>query len=64
LKTVLEQIDLLGAEVIPVLRNELDTSRPADVPDAPTHEARRAAAEVDHDSLVSDQNQTFEGTLR
>ncbi|BAK37463.1 putative oxidoreductase [Microlunatus phosphovorus NM-1] len=37
LKTVLEQLDLLGEEVVPVLRRELDAKRPADVPDAPTH---------------------------
>ncbi|HEY6801736.1 MAG TPA: 5,10-methylene tetrahydromethanopterin reductase, partial [Agromyces sp.] len=37
LKTVLEQLDLLGEEVVPVLRKEFATNRPADVPDAPTH---------------------------
>jgi alkanesulfonate monooxygenase SsuD/methylene tetrahydromethanopterin reductase-like flavin-dependent oxidoreductase (luciferase family) len=42
LKTVLEQLDLLGGEVVPVLRKELDALRPADVPDAPTHEALKA----------------------
>ncbi|WP_105566873.1 LLM class flavin-dependent oxidoreductase [Microbacterium halophytorum] len=40
LKTVLEQIDLLGEEVVPVLRRELDRGRPDEVPDAPTHAAR------------------------
>jgi hypothetical protein len=40
---VLEQIDLLGAEVVPVLRRELAVDRPAEVPDAPTHAARVAA---------------------
>ena len=44
LKTVLEQLDLLGEEVVPVLRRELDALRPADVPEAPTHQSRRAAA--------------------
>jgi hypothetical protein len=44
LKTVLEQLDLLGEEVIPVLRKELDALRPAHVPQAPTHESRKAAA--------------------
>jgi putative FMN-dependent luciferase-like monooxygenase len=43
LKTVLEQLDLLGGEVVPVLRRELDALRPADVPDGPTHQARKAA---------------------
>lgn len=40
LKTVLEQIDLLGGEVVPVLRKELAQNRPETVPDAPTHAAR------------------------
>ena len=44
LKTVLEQLDLLGAEVVPVLRRELDALRPADVPGGPTHADRVAAA--------------------
>jgi putative FMN-dependent luciferase-like monooxygenase len=37
LKTVLEQLDLLGEEVVPVLREEFAKNRPAEVPDAPTH---------------------------
>ena len=37
LKTVLEQLDLLGEEVIPVLRKEFAALKPAHVPDAPTH---------------------------
>ncbi|UFU01767.1 LLM class flavin-dependent oxidoreductase [Ruania suaedae] len=40
LKTVLEQLDLLGGEVVPVLRKELAKNRPAHVPDGPTHAAR------------------------
>jgi putative FMN-dependent luciferase-like monooxygenase len=44
LKTVLEQLDLLGEEVVPVLREEFAKRRPAGVPDAPTHAARLAAA--------------------
>ncbi|GAA3710638.1 LLM class flavin-dependent oxidoreductase [Microlunatus aurantiacus] len=50
LKTVLEQLDLLGSEVVPVLRRELDALRPADVPDAPVHAsllAAKRAAETD-----------------
>ena len=43
LKTVLEQLDILGSEVVPVLRKELAKDRPATVPDAPTHAARVAA---------------------
>ncbi|MCX4811774.1 LLM class flavin-dependent oxidoreductase [Streptomyces sp. NBC_01239] len=43
LKTVLEQLDLLGEEVVPVLRKEFAANRPADVPDAPTHESLKSA---------------------
>jgi len=42
LKTVLEQLDLLG-EVVGVLRTEFAKNRPAEVPDAPTHAALVAA---------------------
>ena len=35
---VLEQIEILGKEVVPVLRKEFEARRPADVPsDPPTH---------------------------
>ncbi len=44
LKTVLEQLDLLGEEVVPVLRKEFAARRPADVPDAPNHASLLAAA--------------------
>jgi putative FMN-dependent luciferase-like monooxygenase len=44
LATVLEQLELLGGEVVPVLRRELDARRPTHVPDGPTHAGRRAAA--------------------
>ncbi|NKY82216.1 5,10-methylene tetrahydromethanopterin reductase, partial [Nocardiopsis dassonvillei] len=43
LKTVLEQLDLLGEEVVPVLRKEFAAGRPAHVPDAPTHASLLAA---------------------
>lgn len=43
LATVLEQIEILGTEVVPVLREELDAKRPAHVPDAPTHESLKAS---------------------
>jgi putative FMN-dependent luciferase-like monooxygenase len=43
LATVLEQLDLLGEEVVPVLRKEFAVGRPAHVPDAPTHASLRAA---------------------
>jgi putative FMN-dependent luciferase-like monooxygenase len=56
LKTVLEQLDILGGEVVPVLRRELDALRPANVPDAPTHQsllAGRLAAPVAADVEAS-----------
>lgn len=43
LKTVLEQLDLLGSEVVPVLRREFAKNRPETVPDAPTHDSLVAA---------------------
>ncbi|MET4922439.1 LLM class flavin-dependent oxidoreductase [Streptomyces sp. PSRA5] len=39
LKTVLEQLDLLGEEVVPVLRKEFAIGRSADAPAAPTHQS-------------------------
>ncbi|MFD0560347.1 LLM class flavin-dependent oxidoreductase [Stackebrandtia endophytica] len=53
LKTVLEQLDLLGEEVVPVLRREFAVGRPDDVPDAPTHAnllAKRDAEDSDADA--------------
>jgi putative FMN-dependent luciferase-like monooxygenase len=44
LPTVLEQIEILGNEVVPVLRKELANGRPTHVPEAPTHASRKAAA--------------------
>src|SRR6478735_5644630 len=55
LKTVLEQLDLLGEEVVPVLRKEFDALRPSHVPDGPTHaglRAQKAAAELAAAELV------------
>jgi hypothetical protein len=49
---VLEQLDILGEEVVPVLRRELDAVRPAHVPDAPTHSSRVAAATATEGVLV------------
>lgn len=43
LKTVLEQLDILGEEVVPVLRREFAARKPEDVPDAPTHAGLVAA---------------------
>jgi putative FMN-dependent luciferase-like monooxygenase len=44
LKTVLEQLDLLGEEIVPVLRKEFAALKPAHVPDAPTHASLLAAS--------------------
>jgi hypothetical protein len=44
LKTVLEQLDILGGEVVPVLRKEFAALKPAHVPDAPTHASLVEAA--------------------
>ncbi|GIH80011.1 LLM class flavin-dependent oxidoreductase [Planobispora longispora] len=52
LKTVLEQLDILGEEVVPVLRKEFAALKPAHVPDAPTHAARVAAAGGAKDATV------------
>jgi putative FMN-dependent luciferase-like monooxygenase len=51
-KTVLEQLDLLGEEVVPVLRKEFDALQPAHVPDAPTHESLVAAARAAEEAAV------------
>ncbi|WP_046472253.1 LLM class flavin-dependent oxidoreductase [Allosalinactinospora lopnorensis] len=45
LDTVLEQLDILGGEIVPVLREELDAKRPAHVPDAPMHATLKAAGD-------------------
>ena len=37
LKTVLEQLDLLGEDVVPVLRSEFAALKPTHVPEAPIH---------------------------
>ena len=57
LKTVLEQLDILAEDVVPVLRREAELRRPADVPaDPPSHAemvaAARAAGQV-HDQHVA-----------
>jgi putative FMN-dependent luciferase-like monooxygenase len=51
LATVLEQLELLGGQVVPVLRREFDALRPANVPDGPTHEAMVAASLAETGSL-------------
>ena len=45
-KVVLEQLDLLGGRVVPVLRREFAALRPAHVPDAPTRASLRAARDA------------------
>jgi hypothetical protein len=52
LKTVLEQLDLLGEEVVPVLRREFAALRPAHVPEAPTHASLVAAARQETEATV------------
>jgi putative FMN-dependent luciferase-like monooxygenase len=49
LKTVLEQLDILGEEVIPVLRQEFAARRSAGVADAPTHALLRGRRYADLD---------------
>jgi putative FMN-dependent luciferase-like monooxygenase len=46
LKTALEQLDMLGEQVVPVLREEFAKGRPATVPDAPTHASLKAARDL------------------
>jgi putative FMN-dependent luciferase-like monooxygenase len=52
LEVVLEQIAILGEEIVPALRRELAVGRPAHVPDAPTHAALVAAAGGGRDVTV------------
>jgi putative FMN-dependent luciferase-like monooxygenase len=52
LGTVLEQLDMLGELVVPVLRREFAAHRPAHVPDAPTHTTRLAARNAAADGPV------------
>jgi putative FMN-dependent luciferase-like monooxygenase len=44
LELVLEQVELLGTEVVPVLRREMDARRAPGVPEAPTHASLVGAA--------------------
>lgn len=46
LQTVLEQIEILGTEIVPALREENAKGRPAHTPDAPTHASMLAAREA------------------
>ncbi len=47
LKAALEQLDMLGELVVPVLRKEFAAGRPADVPDGPLHPRVEAAQTVE-----------------
>src|SRR5690606_37258889 len=49
LKTVLEQLDILGEEVVPGVRKAFAIGRPANVPDAPTHASLLAARRQQED---------------
>jgi len=54
LRTVLEQLEILGREVVPVLREEFDRRRPAHVPsDPPTHASLVAAGPESSHRLVA-----------
>ncbi|MFG2886267.1 LLM class flavin-dependent oxidoreductase [Streptomyces sp. NPDC048297] len=53
LKSVLEQLDMLGEEVLPVLRKEFAKNRPADVPEAPTHASLLAARDAEDTSATA-----------
>lgn len=46
LDKVLEQVEVLGSTVAPALREAYDSARPADVPDAPTHQSLVAARDA------------------
>jgi putative FMN-dependent luciferase-like monooxygenase len=54
LKVVLEQLDMLGEEVVPVLRKEFAVDRGDDVPDAPSHASLVAAARAATESDAND----------
>lgn len=54
LDVVLEQIEILGREVVPVLRTEFERRRPAHVPsDPPTHASLTAAGPDSPHRLVA-----------
>jgi hypothetical protein len=46
LKSVLEQLDLLG-EILPEMRKGFSEGRPAHIPDAPTHATLVAAEQIE-----------------
>jgi putative FMN-dependent luciferase-like monooxygenase len=60
-KIVMEQLDLLGEEVVPVLRAEFAKLRPAHVPEGPTHEALVLARDTELASALSATDADAEG---
>ncbi|MGH9250292.1 MAG: LLM class flavin-dependent oxidoreductase, partial [Acidimicrobiales bacterium] len=60
LTTVLEQLDFLGEEVVPVLRKEFRVGRPDHVPDAPTHASLVRAASAGDQAPRSDEAEAWE----
>ena len=58
LKTVLEQMDILGEQVVPVLRQEFAKGRPAHVPDAPLHPRVKGRSEAAVDSTPTAASET------
>ena len=64
LKTVLEQLDMLGEEVVPVLRKEFAALKPAHVPDAPTHASlvEAAGGPKQHEEPTAPQVDKWTGT--
>jgi putative FMN-dependent luciferase-like monooxygenase len=54
LATVLDQLELLGDEIVPALRKENAAGRPAHVPDAPTHASRKAEAVAGRPDVLGD----------
>jgi len=63
LRTVLEQLDILGEEVVPVLRKEFASLTPAHVPDAPTHASLLAASTTTTATDVSEGSEAPDRTL-
>lgn len=54
LDVVLEQLEILGTDVVPVLRREMASGRPAHIPEAPTHASLVEAAGGSKDVTVYD----------
>jgi alkanesulfonate monooxygenase SsuD/methylene tetrahydromethanopterin reductase-like flavin-dependent oxidoreductase (luciferase family) len=63
LATVLEQMEMLGTEVVPVLRREFASNRPGHVPDGPTHALRVAATRARETAAGETQSPASMSTL-